>query len=191
VFEYGVYKRRLIEGDPEDADDWTTGHPIIFPYILCNGVGDSFTYQMRIPIDDTHTLHALYAARPRKEGEALQDIVPARRTQVEYDSRGLVDAPQIVMQDEMAWIGQGPVSERTIEHLVTSDKGVILYHNLIWENIDKVERGEDPMAIVRDPAKNEPYIGFKRERESRKMARSGSVSEPNSGDRFSWAGVGN
>ena len=31
VFDYGVYKRRLIEGDSEEADDWTVGHPILFP----------------------------------------------------------------------------------------------------------------------------------------------------------------
>ena len=45
----------------------------------------------------------------------------------------------------------GPVSDRTTEHLVTSDKGVLLYHNLLLENIEKVERGEDPMAVIRDP----------------------------------------
>ena len=54
----------------------------------------------------------------------------------------------------MAWIGQGPLSDRTREHLATSDKGVILFHNLILENVAKVERGEDPMGVIRDPAKN-------------------------------------
>ena len=63
----------------------------------------------------------------------------------------------------MAWIGQGPISDRTQEHLVTSDKGVILYHNLILENITKVERGEDPMGLVRDPDVNEPYIPIRHE----------------------------
>src|SRR5437879_1354460 len=29
VFEYGIYKRRLIEGEPEDCDDWTRGHPVL------------------------------------------------------------------------------------------------------------------------------------------------------------------
>jgi 5,5'-dehydrodivanillate O-demethylase len=40
VFEYGIYKRRLVEGEPEDADDWTVGHPFIFPHTLVQGVGD-------------------------------------------------------------------------------------------------------------------------------------------------------
>ena len=77
----------------------------------------------------------------------------------------------VIPQDEMAWIGQGPISDRTQEHLVTSDKGVILYHNLILENIAKVERGEDPMGVIRDAARNTPYIELKRERSSNKLER--------------------
>ena len=64
----------------------------------------------------------------------------------------------------------GP-SDREHEHLVTSDKGVALYHKLIFENIDKVERGEDPMGVIRDPEANEPMIAFRRERGSRKLLR--------------------
>ena len=63
----------------------------------------------------------------------------------------------------MAWVAQGPISDRTLEHLATSDKGVILYHNMLLKEIEKVERGEDPMAVVRDPSVNEPYIAIKHE----------------------------
>ena len=87
----------------------------------------------------------------------------------------------------MGWIGQGGVSDRTIEHLATSDKGVALYHQLIFENIDKVARGEEPMGIVRDPATNTPYISFRRERSSKKMLQSGYVDGDTRSDRFAWA----
>jgi hypothetical protein len=30
--------------------------------------------------------------------------------------------------------------------------------------MEKVERGEDPMGVVRDPAKNEPFIRIAREK---------------------------
>lgn len=163
VFEYGIYKRRLVEGDAEDCDDWTTGHPIFFPNTLCQGTGSSFQYQIRVPTDDTSTLHLFYNARPYKEGEERSPMVPVRRTAIHYNQFGIVDEPGIVPQDEAMWIGQGPVSDRTEEHLATSDKGVILYHNLLLENVAKVERGEEPMGIVRDPLKNEPFIHVKRE----------------------------
>jgi len=171
VFEYGFYKRRLIEGDPEDSDDWTVGHPLIFPYILCVGPGDGYSYQIRVPMDDTNTLHILLQNKPVQPGEAVQESIPLEWQEVGYTDLGLVDAPGIIYQDEMAWIGQGAVSDRENEHLVTSDQGVILYHNLIWENIQKVERGEDPMGVIRDPAKNEPMITFRRERGSNKLVR--------------------
>ena len=37
VFRYGIMKRRLLEGEPEDNDEWTIGHPLIFPNILAVG----------------------------------------------------------------------------------------------------------------------------------------------------------
>jgi 5,5'-dehydrodivanillate O-demethylase len=64
----------------------------------------------------------------------------------------------------MAWVTQGEISDRTTERLGTSDQGVILYRNILEESIRKVERGEDPMAVVRDPAQNEPMIVIPRER---------------------------
>ena len=80
-----------------------------------------------------------------------------------YDDWGRVDAPVVLRQDEMAWIGQGPLSDRTQEHLVTSDKGIMLYHNLLLSNMETVERGDDPMGVVRDSAKNFPMIDVRHE----------------------------
>jgi 5,5'-dehydrodivanillate O-demethylase len=62
-----------------------------------------------------------------------------------------------------AWVGQGPVSDRTREHLATSDRGVALYHRLLMEQMDAIERGEEPMGLVRDLAENEPMIEIGRE----------------------------
>jgi 5,5'-dehydrodivanillate O-demethylase len=64
----------------------------------------------------------------------------------------------------LAWVAQGPLGDRTQEHLVTSDRGVALYHNLLMENMDKVARGEDPIAVVRDAEKNFPMIVLPREK---------------------------
>ena len=37
AFEYGIIKRRLQLGFPEDGEDWAKGHPIMFPNILFVG----------------------------------------------------------------------------------------------------------------------------------------------------------
>jgi 5,5'-dehydrodivanillate O-demethylase oxygenase subunit len=54
IFEYGIYKRRLIEGESEDSDDWTTGHPILFPNTLLVVSGTwGGSYQIRTPVDES------------------------------------------------------------------------------------------------------------------------------------------
>ncbi len=169
VFSYGIYKRRLLEGEPEDSDDWTVGHPFIFPHTLIQGVGDSYGLQIRVPVDDTHTMHVRYSGHPMKEGQPRQQSVPVQHLTLPYDEFGRVEWGEIPLQDEAAWVGQGPLSDRTKEHLATSDKGVILYHNLLLENVEKVERGEDPMFTIRDEAENTPYIHVERERVSAKL----------------------
>ena len=72
---------------------------------------------------------------------------------------------QTLKQDIVAWVAQGPISDRTQEHLSPGDKGIILFHKMLDENMRTVARGEDPMGVIRDPAKNEPLIPIKRSRE--------------------------
>jgi 5,5'-dehydrodivanillate O-demethylase len=185
VFEYGIYKRRLIEGQDESDDDWTTGHPILFPNTLVVVSGNGGSYQIRTPIDDTHTLHFLYQIRYLKDGQEPKPF-QVKHDYVMYDELGLVVGHTVIPQDEMAWIAQGPISDRTLEHLATSDKGVILYHNIILEQIAKVEKGEDPMGVVRDEAKNTPFIHIAHEG----VARAGYARVDSAGNRVAMQQAG-
>jgi 5,5'-dehydrodivanillate O-demethylase oxygenase subunit len=163
VFEYGIYKRRLLEGeDPETSEDWLTGHPVIFPYMLAVGDHQRPTLQIRVPVDDTHTLHYWYRTEMRAEGAPPQTTIPISDVPYVHKNGRLV-VETINGQDMMAWVTQGEISDRSTERLGTSDTGVILFRNLLDEQIEKVERGEDPMGVIRDPAKNEPYIKIGRE----------------------------
>lgn len=165
VFEYGIVKRRLVEGEPEDCDDWTTGHPILFPNILSVGDVKRPNYQIRVPVDDTHTLHIRYQTMLRQpDKEPRADIPSQRLNWFNEDGTMIGPSDDVPRQDMLAWVAQGPLIDRTAEHLVTSDRGVHLYHNLLFANMTKVERGEDPIAVVRDPAKNFPMIQLPREK---------------------------
>jgi 5,5'-dehydrodivanillate O-demethylase oxygenase subunit len=154
VFEYGIYKRRLVEGSSEDSTDWTVGHPILFPNILAQGGPEQMSIQIRVPMDDTHTLHVCIDGIKPLDRPAREEVKVVHED-MEYDELGRVFADVIVKQDEMAWIGQGPITDRSTEHLATSDQGIILYRKVIQENLEKIARGEDPMGVIRDPAKNE------------------------------------
>jgi 5,5'-dehydrodivanillate O-demethylase len=160
-FKYGIVKRRLMEGQSEDASDWTTGHPILFPNILAVSSGDStfmyYLFQWRVPIDDTTTEHYWYSAYTFPEGteipsHLLEEIpvfpAPQRDETGEY-RLGFVHG-----QDVMAWETQGPIAKRHLEKLGTTDKGVIMYRQLLQRELAKVQAGQDPMYVIRDPAEN-------------------------------------
>jgi 5,5'-dehydrodivanillate O-demethylase len=92
--------------------------------------------------------------------------VPVEHQELGYDHVGRVDSLDILGQDYAAWTAQGPIVDRTREHPVTSDQGVILFHNLLLENVEKVARGEDPLFTIRDEGENTPFVQIPRERVS-------------------------
>lgn len=144
-FDYGIYKRRIIEGDPPDqSPDWLVGHPVLFPTTLALPWG----FQIRVPIDDENTLHIGYQVRDRREGEASQLEVKELPWQ-NQDGSYILDT--IMGTDMMAWITPGAISPRHDEHLGKSDTGIIEYRAMLMENIARVEKGEDPLGVIRDP----------------------------------------
>ena len=57
----------------------------------------------------------------------------------------------IASQDHMAWETQGTIVDRTAEHLASSDRGVVMYRNMLKREIEKVQQGIDPIGLYRDP----------------------------------------
>lgn len=150
VFEHGMIKRRVLEGGSEDMDGWRVGHTVIFPNIL-----NHEWFQVRVPVDDTHTWQLQYNVVRTGFPVEPQEPVPFYRLPY-LDEKGepLVDMAA-VGQDMWAWYSQGDIARRDLEKLGVSDIGVILYRELLMEQMDKVARGEDPMEVYRDPAKNQ------------------------------------
>jgi 5,5'-dehydrodivanillate O-demethylase len=163
-FDYGIIKRRLLEGEAPDVDDWTTGHPLLFPNILAVGSAAAPTLQYRVPLDDTHTIQFAYRTSVRKAGAAPRPITVKHSNLFNEDGKIIADSIQ--RQDMTGWVGQGAISDRTQEHLASSDKGVILYRKMLLEQMERVERGEEPMAVIRDRSENEPMIDIRRERKA-------------------------
>ena len=149
IVSYGLMKKRLYKNGLMDQ------HPLIFPNILRQANG----LQYRIPIDDTHTMHIRVRFEPTKDGSVIDDEGDVR---VDYlapfkdppealhpNTRMLLNS--VAAQDHMAWETQGPIADRSLENLSYSDRGIVLYRRVTMENIEKVQRGEDPLAVVRDP----------------------------------------
>ena len=166
IFEHGIIKRRILEGESEEDENWKVGHPILFPQILRSGGGVSdkggvLNFQYRVPVDDEHTYHFWYTVYvpPKGTMEPPQTTIPFYEVTLPHpDEHGqpiwplLDNAPG---QDLMAWMTQGKIADRPTEKLGLSDKGIIMYRRLLKAQLERMERGEELMNEFRDPARNE------------------------------------
>lgn len=151
-FDYGFTYRRLREGmDPKDPL-WTVGRVCLWPNALFPG--DHFEW--RVPIDDHNTLSVawLFSRVPKEREPYVQARIPAWHGPVRDPQTGRWLSEHIMNQDFVAWVGQGAIADRTQEHLGSSDRGVILLRQRFFDDLDRIARGEDPKAIIRDPACN-------------------------------------
>jgi len=154
-FRYGIIKRRVLQGGSRDDDDWRVGHPLVFPNMVRVGADGQHRLQIRVPMDDTHTLHFWYCCWVPPNGvTASQDAVPAYEVPFR-DERGEFILDFVDGADIMAWVSQGPINDRTRELLVESDQGIALFRALLREQLETVASGGDPMGVMRDRADNE------------------------------------
>ena len=160
-FEHGITKHRLLAGHSEDSDDWKVGHPVVFPTTLSVGNGDEtsryYAFQIRVPVDDTHTMHLWYTAFVPPTGENVPQHLLDRVHVYDvplYGADGDFIMDNIDGQDMAVWVTQGPVADRTKENLGASDNGIALYRRVLRREIKKVEEGLDPMFTFREPSKN-------------------------------------
>ncbi len=160
-FEYGITKHRLLAGHSEEDDDWKIGHPIVFPNMLAVGNGDEksryYSFQIRVPVDDEHTMHLWYNAYVPPAGRAVPPhlLEKVHIYDVPYlDADGEFIVDNVDGQDMMAWVSQGAIADRTRENLGATDKGIALYRRTLRREMKKVQAGQDPMGLVRDALRN-------------------------------------
>ena len=115
----------------------------------------------RVPVDDINTMHFTLYFAPVVDGKVSAKVPK------DQSAQGLGDSTpgQYRWDEETGWIArgdqdrcaqesQGPVFDRSGEHLGVSDEGVILLRRMFKQSIDAVQQGQDPVAIIRDPVKN-------------------------------------
>jgi hypothetical protein len=59
------------------------------------------------------------------------------------------------VHDAFATESMGPISDRTQEHLATSDRIIVRARNQILEAIADVTEGKEPRGVIRDPARRD------------------------------------
>ena len=152
-FEYGFTYHRILEGMAETHERWQVGRVSLWPHGFYLGGH----FEWRVPIDDENSLSICWFFE-----RVPNEMEPFRQTKIPYWWAPLEDAQtgrwitsHVINQDFVGWVGQGTVADRTQEHLGESDRGMVMLRRRMLEEAQKVAQGEDPMALVRDPAANE------------------------------------
>lgn len=147
--DFGIVKRRTYKGGTVDE------HPLIFPLWLRT----RNSMWMRTPIDDEHTMHWTLSFRWNADGsegvgepeveylKPFKDPPDGIHPYVTYQNFPKHGWP--LSEDVVVWETQGLIPDRSIEHLADSDRGIALLRKVMFENIAKVKRGEDPLGVVR------------------------------------------
>jgi len=156
IAEYGIIKRRILEGETEESDDWKIGHWLIFPTIQ---KGPDML-RFRVPVDETHTAQWYYSIHPFNEGErqTMEQLPLYHMPSPELDSHGQPKYEllnnDVDPQDNAIFVSQGAIYDRTKELLGESDHGVVLFRHLLENQIKLIAAGKDPLNTFRDPEKN-------------------------------------
>ena len=141
----GIQKRRFFAGEngPIEAP-----HPLIFPNMLLVPARNGYNMHFRTPVDDFNTQIFHVSFHPTKDGSAVeQPEDPPLEFADTKDQNGEFHMQTFPSQDQMAWETQGPVADRSNEHLGESDRGVILLRKLLRDEILTVQNGNDPVGV--------------------------------------------
>jgi 5,5'-dehydrodivanillate O-demethylase len=149
-FEWGIIKRRVLEGHSEADDDWAIGHPLVFPFYMRVGGQWIDQMQIRVPIDDTHTWKLFYTVHHPEGGTWEHQERPVFYEFPWKRDDGTLITDYVEGQDVMAWVSQGQILDRSLEHLGRSDAGVAMLRKMFKENIRRVAEGKDPLGTIRE-----------------------------------------
>ncbi len=127
-----------------------------------------------VPMDDTHTMRFQVSfSPPEKDGKLFEwpKEVPYERPGPDNDYYRTYEVTDTIsgiptrtvaspikgflVQDSMVNESQGPIAERSQEHLGAHDKVLTAMRIMCLLAIENVRKGEDPKHIIRDPANNE------------------------------------
>ena len=128
---------------------------VIFPFMTQTGKAGTprSEYQIRVPIDDTHTYHIcyqVYSAPPGIEAPR-QPNVPWYEPPT-HDEKGNLILDYVLAQDALVWKAQGAITDRSKEVLGRTDLPIQFLRRQLDEQIGIVENGGEPLNVFRkDP----------------------------------------
>jgi phenylpropionate dioxygenase-like ring-hydroxylating dioxygenase large terminal subunit len=171
---YGVWSGKIRGGPDFDGYVVTTTEFVLPNFTaFANGrVSDArdqpgYTVNWHVPIDDTHHWKYIfdYSRREPIRPEQRTEMVDYRPVQnlsnrFRQDRAEMVDRTyagigrDFTVHDKCVTEGQGPIYDRTREHLGAMDLAVAAVRRVMLKAIRDLQEGREPANVVRDPARN-------------------------------------
>ena len=158
LFADGIIERHYCRDEEEHS--WRNGSPIFFPTtaMVARDSG-SGTLIFVVPLDDERTWFVEHRAWPSNSAAGAAEGAPevGPRSVPFYDIPGMDAQGEFLIatangQDHMAVVTQGRITDRSKEHLGTTDAGLIMYRQLLLDQAHLVADGGQPMNVRRTAA---------------------------------------
>ncbi|MGH8219236.1 MAG: Rieske 2Fe-2S domain-containing protein [Steroidobacteraceae bacterium] len=138
--------RQLDDGREVDRiSSWIIPNIMSVPDVQLKA-GPSSGVSWVVPVDDSHYVQAMVGKIP--EGVSFRGMTFNGKTWGEMTD----EEHQRTPGDYEAQAGQGPISLHSEEHLVTSDRGVMMQRRMLMQQMEIVAKGGDPAGVAFDPA---------------------------------------
>jgi 5,5'-dehydrodivanillate O-demethylase len=134
-------------------DGIRTHSTVIFPFYTQTSAAGSprSEFQIRVPMDDTHTYHIcyqVYSAPPGIQAPHQETVPWYEPPMIDEEGKPILD--YVLAQDAFMWVAQGPIVDRSKEILGRTDIPIVLLRRQLSEQIRRVEEGQDPINFFRE-----------------------------------------
>ncbi|HEX4192536.1 MAG TPA: hypothetical protein VHY80_05535, partial [Stellaceae bacterium] len=116
------------------------------------GVPPSHNLRIRVPTDDTKTTTFWVKTYPSITDQGrlkTEGLKPRQRGVYDRAEDGWWDIPSHE-QDRVAQESQGLITDRSIETLGWTDRGIVLFRKMLHDGLDAVAAGRDPLGVLRE-----------------------------------------
>jgi nitrite reductase/ring-hydroxylating ferredoxin subunit len=180
-YEETHFGLRIFEGHQEPSGPFVQSKNFVMPLTCAVGggpvpTGDGYLMNWHVPIDDTR--HWRYSMAFKRSGPIDPRYTQARASVTDEqfhfirnrDNRYLQDrveqkhdtfaglGPVFVVGDHFATETAGAIQDRSQEHLAATDGAIVAMRLVLLRAIKDVQRGADPLHVLRDPAEQERLL---------------------------------
>ena len=157
-FEYGFHSR--VDAGTDDDGSWSSsGQTSLWPNGVFSGNRASCRFEWRVPLEDERTLNVAWFFDRAAPGRAPAEDERHRHWHGRLREDDSDPASPYLTTHELnrrfkLWLTTKKTLDRTKEHLVDADRGIVLLRNRYFAQLDVLADGGQPKGVIRRESDN-------------------------------------